>query len=57
MSRLILRCRMQDNGFKQSYQRELTIKECKELFDCSEYSCANCTMLQVVNNIKKRKRG
>lgn len=32
MSKPILRCAMQDNGFKQQVGRELTLKECQKLF-------------------------
>jgi hypothetical protein len=31
-----LRCKMQDNGFK-----EMTIKECRKLFKC-DILCTNC---------------
>ena len=44
--KLRLRCKMQDNGFKQALSKELTILECRKQFVC-EVKCNNCPCLEV----------
>jgi hypothetical protein len=56
MSKPILRCNMQDNGFRQNKSRELTLKECQDLFNCCDTNW-NCTYMPIPLTEEKRLKG
>lgn len=58
MSRITLRCKMQDNGFTAYYGRELSLAECREIMGCTvdgPRDCGECPVLEV-GIIKKQGR-
>lgn len=57
MPHVTLRCTMQDNGFCQARGRDLTLAECRKLFECDEdeRECRDCRILDVQIVRKKRK--